>query len=175
MLAPSGSQIRRIALLSDSHGIVQEGVLEAIRDADLIVHAGDVGSSMVLDELAKTAPVVVVAGNNDKRSKWVLSEHARLEELAEIQEVGLPGGLLAVIHGHQWPKLATRHAKAPQKFPYARCVVYGHSHRLVIDRDEGPWVVNPDACGFSRTYGGATWLGLTVSPERWTLSESCFD
>jgi len=145
VLALSHSQIRRVALLSDSHGSVQEGVLKAIRDADLIVHAGDVGSSLVLNELAKIAPVVAVAGNNDQRSKWVRSEHA------------------------------TRHAKARQQFPYARCVVYGHSHRLVIDRDEGPWVANPGACGFSRTYGGANWLGLTVSLGKWVLSESRFD
>ena len=175
MLAPKGSRIRRGAVLSDSHGIVQNGVLEAIRDADLIVHAGDVGSSLVLDELAKIAPVVAVAGNNDNRSKWRRCEHARLEELPEVQEIGLPGGLLAVIHGHQWPKLSSRHAKARQKFPYARCVVYGHSHRLVVDRDEEPWVVNPGACGCSRTYGGANWLGLTACLGKWALSKSRFD
>ena len=175
MIAKAYSQARRVALASDSHGALHDDVLRALADADLIVHAGDVGASAVLDALAALALTVAIMGNNDTREKWALSEHTRLAQLVDVAEFALSGGSLVAVHGHQWPKVATRHAKIRMRFPHARCVVYGHSHRLIVDRDADPWVVNPGACGRSRTYGGASWLGLTVGRKGWRITESRFD
>ena len=58
----------------------------------------------------------------------------------------LPGGLLVVVHGHRVPA-ADRHARLRALYPQARAIVYGHSHRLVVDRDASPWVLNPGAAG----------------------------
>ena len=175
MSAKSYPQARRVALVSDSHGLAHDSVLQALTDADLIVHAGDVGSSSVLDALAALAPTVAIMGNNDTREKWAPPEHARLAELGDVVEFILPGGSLVAVHGHQWPKVATRHHKMRIRFPAARCVVYGHSHRLIIDRDAEPWVVNPGACGRSRAYDGASWLGLSVGHKAWRIAKSRFD
>ena len=175
MMAKAYLQVRRVALVSDSHGTVHDAVLQALTDADLIVHAGDVGSSAVLDALAALAPTVAIMGNNDTLEKWVSSEHARLAQLGDVAEFALSGGSLVAVHGHQWPKVATRHEKIRMRFPDARCVVYGHSHRLIVERDVEPWVVNPGACGRSRAYGGASWLGLTVGRKGWRITESRFD
>lgn len=168
-------KVRRVALVSDSHGAVHDDVLRALTDAELIVHAGDVGSGAVLDALREVAPTVAILGNNDTRAKWASSEHARLTKLSESVEVTLNGGSLVAVHGHQWPKVDTRHQKIRTRFPEARCVVYGHSHRLVIDRDVEPWVVNPGACGRSRALGGASWLGLTIGRKTWRIAASRFD
>ena len=61
----------QIGLISDTHitqkrGKLSENVLKAFKDADLIIHAGDITQQKVLDELQKIAPVIAVAGNNDK-------------------------------------------------------------------------------------------------------------
>lgn len=56
----------RIAVISDTHGLLPRRVLEACTGADHIIHAGDVGARAVLDELARLAPVTVVRGNRDR-------------------------------------------------------------------------------------------------------------
>src|SRR5262249_49405863 len=55
----------RIGVISDTHGLLRPEALEALCDADQIVHAGDVGSPDVLDALRALAPLTVVRGNND--------------------------------------------------------------------------------------------------------------
>jgi predicted phosphodiesterase len=54
-----------IGLISDTHSLVRPEVFEALKDVDLILHAGDVGGRAVLDELRGIAPVRAVFGNTD--------------------------------------------------------------------------------------------------------------
>ena len=60
----------RLLVLADTHvpdhaRQIPDAILREARTVDLIVHAGDVTSAPVLDELARCAPVLAVAGNND--------------------------------------------------------------------------------------------------------------
>ncbi|HEY7265033.1 MAG TPA: metallophosphoesterase family protein [Trebonia sp.] len=90
-----------------------------LRQADLILHAGDVCTAAVLDELAQYAPVTAVAGNNDGPdvAEWGAAETA----LADI------GGLrVAMIHDSG--PAAGRLARLRARFPAADLVVFGHSH-----------------------------------------------
>src|SRR5258708_13919869 len=57
--------VKRIGLISDTHGLLRQEALEALRGSELIIHAGDVGKPEILEELRKIAPVVVVRGNVD--------------------------------------------------------------------------------------------------------------
>lgn len=165
---------RRIALVSDTHGLLSAAVGSAIASADLIVHAGDVGSAAVLEQLSALAPTLAVRGNNDVPAKWPRGEVTALEALPDALEIRLAGGLLCVAHGHQWPRATVRHARLRATFSGARCIAYGHSHRLVIDEAARPWVVNPGAAGRTRTFGGASWLGLEVTPDRWRVRVAAF-
>src|ERR1700733_15926291 len=76
----------RVVLLSDTHAprrwrSCPPRVAEHLRGADLILHAGDVCTAAVLDELAQYAPVVAVAGNNDGPdvTAWGAAETAELD------------------------------------------------------------------------------------------------
>ncbi|MGR8919896.1 MAG: metallophosphoesterase family protein [Gammaproteobacteria bacterium] len=166
--------VRRVALVSDSHGRLAAGLAEQLADADLIVHAGDVGAAVVLEILSGVAPVVAVSGNNDVPAKWPVADRATLTRLPASATLELPGGELVVVHGHQWPRAAQRHASLRRQWPGARCIVYGHSHRRVIDDAEHPWVLNPGACGRARAIGGAGWLGLEAGRAGWRVSEGGF-
>ena len=56
----------RVAILSDTHGYVCPNVMAVVQTCDLAVHAGDIGSSKVLDLLeSATGEVHAVRGNND--------------------------------------------------------------------------------------------------------------
>ena len=61
----------RIGLIADTHipeacTRLPDSVLEAFREVDLVMHAGDVYVNRVLDELARIAPVIAALGNGDE-------------------------------------------------------------------------------------------------------------
>ena len=167
-------QARRIALVSDSHGLIQEDVLQAIGTADVIVHAGDVGSSSVLRLLREVAPTVAVRGNNDTADQWFPSECCDLEGLKEVIEISLKGGSLVVVHGHQWPRVATRHRKIRRTLCARAVRGLWPQPPAGNRRNTMPWIVNPGACGRSRAYGGASWLGLTTGSDAWRIAVEDF-
>ena len=152
----------RIALIADTHGYLDPRIADAIRGADILVHAGDVGTGIEAEIAPLAARIVIVQGNNDPAdSGWPNSE-----------VLALPGGDLAVMHGHQWPA-KTRHRKLREQFPDARAIVCGHSHRRVQQSDENPWLLNPGAAGRTRAYGGPGWMDLFAEAGQWRVhSES---
>ena len=141
-------QARRVALVADSHGSVQPAVLAA---------------------LGAIAPVLAIRGNNDTPARWPRGEQAACAALPDTLCLQLGEALLAVVHGHRWPAVATRHARLRAAWPQARWVVYGHSHRRVVDDAALPWVLNPGACGQARAHGGAGWLELRRTARGWRI------
>ena len=107
-----------------------------LREADLILHAGDVCTAPVLDELAQYAPVTAVAGNNDGPdvAAWGAAETAVVDvdglRVAMIHDSGPAVGRLARLRG---------------RFPAAGLVVFGHSHIPldVASADGGFRIFNP--------------------------------
>ena len=61
----------KVGVISDTHGLLRQEVLEILRSCDCILHAGDINNQGILEELGRIAPVYVVRGNNDK--EW--AEH----------------------------------------------------------------------------------------------------
>jgi uncharacterized protein len=160
---------QRIALVADSHGQVRASLLRRLAGVDLIVHAGDLGARAVLSDLEGIAPLCAIAGNNDTPGKWPAGEAAICSDLPAVFRIVLKGGDLIAIHGHQFPQVATRHARLRAAFPDARCIVYGHSHRRCVDTNTSPWIVNPGASGRARAYDGAGGLLLTVAAQAWQI------
>jgi len=122
----------RIGVISDTHGLVRPEALRALRGADLIVHAGDVGAPEVLEALRAVAPVVAVRGNND-RGRWARA-------LAETEVVERGGRALYVLHDlHELdvdPRAAGYHA-----------VIAGHSHQPRVEHRDGVLYLNPGSVG----------------------------
>jgi putative phosphoesterase len=56
----------KIAILSDTHGLLRPEVAELLKTADVILHGGDINKQSIVDELRKYAPIYIVRGNNDK-------------------------------------------------------------------------------------------------------------
>ncbi|HEX3648665.1 MAG TPA: metallophosphoesterase family protein, partial [Pseudonocardiaceae bacterium] len=114
----------RVVVLSDTHGprrwkSCPPAVAERLRGADLILHAGDVCTAAVLDELAGYAPVRVVCGNNDGADvvAWGAPETVELDV----------GGLrVAMVHDSGPAK--GRVMRLRRRFPTADVVVFGPSH-----------------------------------------------
>lgn len=166
--APIGRQ--RVVILSDTHGELDRQIADMVTECDLAVHGGDIGGVAVLARLLpRSGRVYAVRGNNDVPRAWSVDERPYLAHLPDVVSVELCGGVLVVIHGHQFPA-ASRHAQLRARFPQARAIVYGHSHHLVVDTDESPWVLNPGAAGRVRTYGGPSCLVLSATETNWSLA-----
>lgn len=129
----------RAVVLADTHAPRRwrqcpPGVAEHLRGADLILHAGDVCTAGVLDELAGYAPVRAVRGNNDGPdvAAW---------GAPEIQELNLAG--LAVAMVHDSGPAPGRQARLRRRFPAARLVLFGHSHIPLDQASDGIRIFNP--------------------------------
>ena len=57
---------QRIGIISDTHGLLRPQAVEALTGVSLIIHAGDIGSPEILEDLNRIAPVRAVRGNTDR-------------------------------------------------------------------------------------------------------------
>lgn len=160
----------RVAIVSDTHGFIDARVVEVVSTCDFVVHAGDVGNAEVLKVLrAVTDEVLAICGNNDTLVKWPACDKAVLAGLPGALCVTLPGGYLAVVHGHRAGAGASRHQRLRRLYGDARAIAYGHSHRMLCDCDRVPWILNPGAAGRSRTFGGPSCLILSAAATQWKV------
>ena len=59
----------KIGIVSDTHGLLRNEVVEHLKSCDAILHAGDINTPEIIKELSQVAPLYVVRGNNDK-GQW---------------------------------------------------------------------------------------------------------
>ena len=148
----------QVTVLSDTHSPrfwkgCPSAVAEHLTGADLILHAGDVCTAEVLEELATYAPVQVVLGNNDRPevAAWGAPETLQLE---------LAGLRVAMVHDSG--PADGRSARLRRRFPSTDLVVFGHSH-IPMDRSEaGLRIFNPGSPTDKRRQPYGTLGKLTI-------------
>ena len=146
-------------MLSDTHGFIHQMIVEHLADSDVVIHAGDIGSSQVLRTLKTiTKHDYAVRGNNDTFDKWGNRDVKTLNALPDSVQLDLKTFRICVNHGHMFNPAYLRHQCLRKAFTSANLVVYGHSHRLIIDQAQSPCIVNPGSAGKTRTFGGASCL-----------------
>jgi uncharacterized protein len=145
--------MRRIGLISDTHGLLRPEAKAFLEGSDYIVHGGDIGHSGILDELARIAPVTAIRGNNDYGA-WA-------EQLRETEFLQVGGVLMYVIHD-------IAHLDIEPAAAGVRVVMFGHSHKPAIEERNGVLYVNPGSAGPRRfklpiAVGELTVAGSSVS------------
>jgi uncharacterized protein len=127
----------RIMVLADTH--LRQGVeglpilvADQLHAADVVLHAGDVVSQQLLDDLAGAATLHAVRGNNDHH----------LDRLPERLEITIEGVRVAMVHDSG--ARPGRAARMRRWFPTADLVVFGHSHEPVDEQGiDGQRLFNP--------------------------------
>jgi len=159
-----------VAIISDTHAVLHPEIEALVRECDIAIHAGDICDGRILDALQpKSGQVIAVVGNNDHPRLWPEEQAEQVNALPHIAELQLPGGLVKIEHGHVHDMQKPDHEDLREAHPEARLVVYGHTHKKVIDDYKLPWVVNPGAAGATRTRGGASCLVLTATETLWKI------
>jgi putative phosphoesterase len=127
-------------LISDTHGLLRPEVFDHFTGVERILHAGDIGTVDILIELEAIAPVTAVRGNTDG-----YEVRARVPEVATLE---LAGRRIVVVHGDQLGTPTPPALRAA--YPAAEIIIFGHTHRPLVDRAEGTLVINPGAAGPQR-------------------------
>ncbi|AKA68972.1 metallophosphoesterase family protein [Clostridium scatologenes] len=125
----------KIGVISDTHGLLREKVLEILKGCDLIIHAGDVVDPNILKELKKIAPVTAVRGNCDK------SNFAY--ELNETEIVEVQNRLIYVLHDIDMLDIDLQAAGID-------VVISGHSHKPLKLKHNNVLFLNPGSAGPKR-------------------------
>lgn len=151
----------RIGLLSDTHipevtSCLPRGVTEAFKGVELILHAGDIFSPEVLDELEKIAPVFCSRGDDDYYRK----ADSRIKDVHNLTFEGVSTGL---VHDLPYPDLSQhsnpswKKEESWRKLESAikqrlgllpKIIVFGHTHQPLIKEYKGIYFINPGSATF---------------------------
>lgn len=135
----------KILIVSDTHRR-NENYLEAVKrcsPVDMIIHCGDIEGSEHIIENAAECPVEMVTGNNDFFS-----------ELPREREFSLGRYRVWLTHGHTYyVSMENQTIKKEAVLKGADIVMYGHTHRPIVEYDEGVIAVNPGSLTYPRQEG----------------------
>ena len=121
-----------IGVISDTHGLLRPGAIEALRGVEHILHAGDVGDASILDSLRNVAPVTAIRGNIDVGGPC--------SHLPATEVVTLDGHTFYMLHDRQALDLD------PVAAGFS-AVISGHSHKPLIEWRHGVLYMNPGSAG----------------------------
>ena len=130
----------KLAILSDTHGLLRPEVVERLKTADAILHGGDINRQDIVDQMRQYAPLYVVRGNNDK--DWA-------EGIPHTLTVTLGGVTFFLVHNKK---------DAPADLSGVDAVVFGHSHRYAQEERDGVLWLNPGSCGPRRFHQEITMM-----------------
>jgi putative phosphoesterase len=125
----------KIGVISDTHGLLRAEALAALEGCERIIHAGDIGSADILDQLASIASLYVVRGNNDLDAAWA-------KHIPDLLHFELNGWKTLLVHDI---------ADVPVELDSnVRMVITGHSHKPLIEWRGERLYLNPGSAGRRR-------------------------
>ena len=141
----------RIGVISDTHGLLRPEALKALQGAEHILHAGDVGDPAILDALRAVAPVTAIRGNIDEGgpcgdlppTEWVEHNGRSIYMLHDVKQLDLN------------PEAAGISA-----------VVFGHSHKPLVEWGRGVLFLNPGSAGPRRFQLPVSIACLNIEAEK---------
>ena len=134
----------KLAILSDTHGLLRPQVVEHLKTADAILHGGDINKPAIVEQLQQYAPLYIVRGNNDK--EWA-------EDIPHDLTVTLEGITFFMVHNKK---------EVPADLLGVDVVVFGHSHKYVQEEKDGLLWLNPGSCGPRRFHQEITMMMVKI-------------
>ncbi|OUN93918.1 YfcE family phosphodiesterase [Pseudoflavonifractor sp. An44] len=134
----------KLAILSDTHGLLRPQVVEHLKTADAILHGGDINKPAIVEQLQQYAPLYIVRGNNDK--EWA-------EDIPHDLTVTLEGVTIFMVHNKK---------EVPADLLGVDVVVFGHSHKYVQEEKGSVLWLNPGSCGPRRFHQEITMMMVKI-------------
>jgi hypothetical protein len=122
----------KIGVISDTHGLLRPEAVRTLRGVEHILHAGDVGDAIILDQLRQLAPVTAIRGNIDRSGLC-----AQLPETELVEMNGCSIYMLHDVHDIDLDPVAAD----------IQVVISGHSHKPLIEWKKKVLYFNPGSAG----------------------------
>jgi putative phosphoesterase len=151
--------MKRIALLSDTHGYLDDRLLKHLQTCDEIWHAGDIGNLETAERLSEMAPLRAVYGNIDGQDvRKIYSQHERF--MCEEVDVW-------ITHIGGYPKKYDAKVKPEIFINPPQLFISGHSHilKVIFDKDLNLLYMNPGAAGIQGFHKVKTLLKFTIDKK----------
>lgn len=157
--------MKRIGIISDTHGMWDDRFAEYFSDCEEIWHAGDIGDMSIVKRLGETARVRAVCGNIDFGE---VRRGCPEIEIFEIEDVRV---LLTHIGGY--PGRWSKGMKKLLKDEHIDLMVDGHSHiaKVMYDKELGLLHINPGAAGVQGWHKVSTLVRLTIDGKNFRNCE----
>ncbi|WP_439868911.1 metallophosphoesterase family protein [Pseudomonas syringae] len=140
----------KVGVISDTHGLLRPEAIAALQGCAQIIHAGDIGSQDIVEQLTAIAPLHIVRGNNDMDADWA-------KPIADHLRFNIEGWQVLLVHDiADVPALVDDSVKL---------VVTGHSHKPLIDWRGDTLYLNPGSAGRRRFKLPVTLALLEVSAD----------
>ena len=148
----------KIGVISDTHDMIRDEVVEILKGCDYIIHGGDICNQAILQRLESIAPLYVVRGNNDF-GKWAkpLKERLRFE---------IDGLSFYMVHDRD---------SLPYHLDGIDIIIYGHSHKYSCEMINNVLWLNPGSCGRRRFFLDISMAILETSDGGYRVMKQVFD
>ena len=144
---------KKIGIISDTHGLLRQEVLDILQTCDWILHAGDFDRPEILEQLRYLGSIYAVRGNND--IGWA-------ENLSSALRFRIEGVEFFMTHNRK---------DVAWDLGNTQVVVFGHSHKYLEKITDGRLWLNPGSCGYSRFGGEVTMAVMTVEKETYQVEK----
>lgn len=124
--------MKRICILSDTHGLLREEIIPELESADIIIHAGDIDTPAIYEQLASYGKLYIVKGNNDL---------ALGDTLPTSASFTIDGIRFFLVHQER---------EIPFDLSNIDIAIFGHSHQYYSCVEDGVLFLNPGSCGRRR-------------------------
>lgn len=133
--------MKKIGLLSDTHGYIPSAVYEFFQNCDEIWHAGDAGNIGVLDSLRRFKPLRAVYGNIDGQDVRISYPEYLFFKCEDVR--------VLIIHIGGYPRRYSARGLSLINQHRPGIYVSGHSHilKVIYDHDHQLLHINPGAAG----------------------------
>lgn len=135
----------KILVVSDTHGHTKnlERVLEKVGDIDLFIHCGDLEGGEDYIRALVDVPCYMVAGNND----W-------FSDLQREMEISVDDYRIWITHGNNYgASMGSERLLEEAAARNVDVVMYGHTHRPLIEYQDNIVIVNPGSLSYPRQNG----------------------
>ena len=151
----------RVGLLSDTHGHIDQAILEALTDCHEVWHAGDVGDIKVLHQLQSPGKSIkAVFGNIDG--------HIVRSETNEVMVWSVEKMKILMTHIGGYPGHYNARMRELINIHQPDITVCGHSHilKVIYDKQLHHLHLNPGACGKEGFHKTRTLLRFTIDGDK---------
>ena len=152
--------MKKILLLSDTHGYLDDKIIKYVNESDEVWHAGDIGKKEILNSLSETKPLKAVYGNID-------GIEIRLQT-KEFLFFNYGNHKVLITHIAGYPGKYNKSVKTLISSYEPNILVCGHSHilKVIYDKKNKHLHLNPGAAGISGFHKTRTMLRFQLNYDK---------